>query len=111
MSDPIGGGVVLDVDLCPECLMVIENGTTEDVDPSWPGLLEEWAGWTFAALACGGQDVDDLYCEGHYVAPGRRCDGCGSGLGGDRFCYVAFPTPGTAKSGPVRLVDGSVRIE
>lgn len=97
MSGPI------DVDLCGDCVFVDANGT-DDLPPdwSWAGFLPEWSGWMFGAIRCGGEDVDDLWCEGHFVAPGRSCDGCGDPLGGVRFCYTAF-LPGQDPGSRTRL--------
>lgn len=105
MSAPL-----IDVDFCVDCLFVESNGTAALEDAGWTGFLPEWDGWMFRAIACGGDDVDDLYCEGHYVAPGRPCDGCGSSLGGWRFCYAAFRRPGSADPGPVSRVDTEQEI-
>lgn len=79
----------LPVDLCADCVIADANGTDELGGTPWRGFLPEWDGWLFGHIACGGTDDDDLYCEGHFAPPGRACDGCGTTLGGDRYCYVA----------------------
>lgn len=77
-------------DLCIDCVTADANGAdAEGISPDWTGFLPEWDGWLFGAVACGGTDDDDLYCEGHFVRPGTACHGCGSTLGGDRYCYSA----------------------
>lgn len=70
------------VELCVDCVAVNANGTDDlGDDTDWEGFLPTWDGWIFGAA-----DPDD---EPHYARPGRPCGGCGSGLGGDRFDYVA----------------------
>lgn len=99
VREPRGVGVSVDVDLCVDCVAVDANGTDDLGDDStWPGFLEEWDGWLFGGVRCGGEEEDDLWCDGHWAPPGRACDGCGSGLGGTRFCYIAFPRPGGGPS-------------
>lgn len=99
-----------DVDLCVDCVAVEMNGEDALEDAGWPGFLESWRGWSFAPSRCGGEDVDDLWCEGHSVPPGRACEGCGSGLGGTRFCYTAFLRAGSARSGSVSGVDAGLDL-
>lgn len=76
-------------DLCVDCTYVNANGVDETVPDDWEGWLPHTARLLFVSAACGGDDVDDLYCEGHTVAPMRACDGCGTTLGGYRFCHTA----------------------
>lgn len=76
------------VDLCADCFYAAGSGA-EDMDEVWTGFLPEWNGWDFVVAACGGEFTDDLYCEGHFVKPSTPCDGCGSTLGGDRYCHMA----------------------
>lgn len=80
----------IEIELCVDCVYALANGAdSEGIDPDWNGISSEWEGWILSDVPCGGFDPDDLYCEGHFVRPGIRCDGCGTGLGGDRFCGVA----------------------
>lgn len=83
------------LNVCVDCAYVEANGyETEAVEPNYSGWLPEWDGFAFSVVACGGEDVDDLYCEGHFSW--SPCDGCGSLLGGDRFHYTAVSTRGVA---------------
>jgi hypothetical protein len=80
-----------EISVCVDCVAVDANGhDPEAVEPNYSGWLSQWDGYAFSIVACGGDDVDDLYCEGHFLW--SPCDGCGSGLGGDRFCYSAVST-------------------
>lgn len=77
-----------EISVCIDCVAVEANGhDPEAVDAYYSGWLPEWDDYLLSMVACGGEDVDDLYCEGHFSW--SPCDGCGSGLGGDRFHYVA----------------------
>jgi hypothetical protein len=72
-----------EIDLCVDCLIASSNGP-EDASAEWEGLLEEWDGYLF------GYVVDD---EGDPVEPHfswSPCQGCGSGLGGDRHPHIAM---------------------
>jgi len=70
--------------LCVDCVSVSANGTDDlPDDHEWEGFLPSWDGWEFSA--------DDPEGEPHFAPPGRPCGGCGSGLGGDRYDYFAFP--------------------
>jgi hypothetical protein len=74
----------LPVDLCVYCLILNEDGDAGNGHE----FLPDWSGWLFAGVDCGGDDVDDLRCQGHF---GKfTCGGCGSRLAGDRYCHVAI---------------------
>lgn len=75
--------------LCVDCTYVNQNGVDDSVADVWDGWLPHTARFLFVADACGGDDEDDLYCEGHTVRPMSACDGCGTTLGGYRFCHTA----------------------
>lgn len=79
------------IDLCALCVAVDANGTDDLGDQPWPGFTDFWVPgrYLWSEVNCGGEDVDDLRCEGHFVRPGFVCDGCGDASGGDRYCYVA----------------------
>lgn len=87
------------IELCADCVYVDANGPGEVF--GWPGFLDWWDGWLFGPAildyacddGCGACEVcSEAYekqGEGHFVRPGTACDGCGSGLGGQRWDYVA----------------------
>jgi hypothetical protein len=89
------------IQLCADCVFVDANGETLESLISWPGFREEWAEWIFGPAildyscgdVCGACEVCaeayERHSEVHYVRPGTACDGCGSGLGGQRWDYVA----------------------
>jgi hypothetical protein len=72
------------VGLCVDCVTADANGAdAEGIEPDWCGFLPAWEGWAF------GTDAD---ADGEPREPAfgwYPCDGCGSGLGGDRYPYVA----------------------
>jgi len=76
------------LDLCVDCTYANANGADESTPDEWEGFLPHVSALLMSIAACGGEDVDDLYCEGHTVRPGQACDGCGTTLGGYRFCHV-----------------------
>lgn len=82
----------MEIRLCIDCVFADANGagTAEhDGGPSadWTGFLPEWDGWGFVGKVYRvGDDIE--IAEPHF---GRSpCDGCGSGLGGDRWDYDAW---------------------
>lgn len=79
------------IDICATCVAADANGTDDLGDDQWLGFFPFWTEerWLWSDVNCGGDDVDDLRCEGHFVRPGTPCDGCGDTLGGERYCYVA----------------------
>lgn len=87
-ADETTCGVCLgtEVDLCVDCVAADANGS-DDASPEWLGFLPRWDGWIFGPT--------EQEAEPHFVRPGTACDGCGSGLGGDRFDYYAVPRPGS----------------
>lgn len=75
--------IPISVDLCAECVFVNANGANDLHElSSWTGFLPEWQLTMFADRPCADGD-----CEGHFSW--SPCGGCGSGLGGMRFCYYA----------------------
>ncbi len=96
MTDP-DSTTELHISLCHDCIYVDANGMDEGVDPEWPGFREEWAGWLFGPRLdpniVDEEEAFDYHSTGHYVRPGSTCDGCGTTLGGQRWDYLAVPTP------------------
>ena len=78
-----------DIALCTDCVFADANGPDPEMHADWSGFLPEWDGWGFLAkFERYGHDI--LWPEPHFgKAP---CDGCGSGLAGDRWDYAAWPT-------------------
>ena len=75
------------VEICVDCMFAVEYWPEYvDVSSDWPGLLEQWAEWSFAYEVSedGDQPFEPTF---HWT----RCEGCGSGLAGDRYRYVAVP--------------------
>lgn len=74
----------MNVELCGDCITLDANGWDVDhigrplPDPAPMSLLEGYL--------IGPEDSDHI-CEGHFSWD--MCDGCGSAVGGDRYCYVA----------------------
>lgn len=80
----------LNVRLCQDCVYVAANGNDDQSSmPDWEGFLEHWEGWLFGP----DPDADDPE-QGHTVRPGTVCEGCGTGLGGLRWDYLAVPQHG-----------------
>lgn len=89
------------VELCADCVHADANGEAGEGLELWAGFHDRWQGWRFGPAildyacdaVCGGCDVCresyENHSEGHFVRPGSACDGCGSGLGGQRWDYVA----------------------
>jgi hypothetical protein len=73
----------IEIDLCVDCLMAT-SGLLEDADPGWGGMLEEWNGWLFGYLF---DPETEEPQEPHFSW--SPCQGCGSGLGGDRYPHEA----------------------
>lgn len=72
--------------LCVDCVTVDANGRdAEGIDPSWPGFLPEWSGRVMAPMLQNGGEPEDPFFSSY------PCEGCGSGLAGDRFYYIAVP--------------------
>ena len=73
--------------LCADCIYTDAVGWNEGhtgrslPDPAPMSLLE---GWLI------GPDETDHICEGHFSW--GSCDGCGTRLGGNRYCYTGTPT-------------------
>jgi hypothetical protein len=61
--------------------------TDEAVSPDWYGILSDWDGWSFAYEVS--EDGDQPFEPTFQWSP---CESCGSGLGGDRYRYVAIQT-------------------
>lgn len=85
-----------DIRVCFDCLYVEANGLDENVSDEWPGFLPEYqavggvlpdrgTGWLWGRQQHGDDEPED--CEGHFSW--NSCYGCGSSLGGDRFCVRA----------------------
>ena len=74
-----------DVNLCVDCVAADANGT-EAAGDEWPGFLPEWEGWLFGPVVT---DEENEPVEPHFSW--YPCGGCGSGLGGDRYRYIAVP--------------------
>jgi len=75
---------MVQVCLCVDCVYVDANGYDDSVSKDWPGFLEEWDGWLFGRI-----DADE-YTDGEHFST-AACDGCGSGLAGSRYDYLAVP--------------------
>lgn len=101
-----------EIRVCGDCLYVEANGldTSSGIldainemtpDSTWPGFLPEWQHvggtiqeryrtwlWSHAQHGDGTPDDEDPeYCEGHFSS--LPCDGCGTHLGGERYCVTA----------------------
>jgi hypothetical protein len=81
MDDLIEFGEPIEVDLCVDCILHDAGLPTE---PDWGGMIEDWDGWLFGPLT---DPDDDAPIESHFSW--TPCDGCGTGLGGDRYPYLA----------------------
>lgn len=81
-----------DIDICVDCVQVNANGIDALGDNTeWVGFLPEWSepNIDIAPLArCSGDHDGEPLCEGHFSW--SPCQGCGSGLGGDRYCYAVY---------------------
>jgi hypothetical protein len=82
----------LHINICTDCVFADANGArthADDGGPSsdWTGFLPGWDGWGFIAQTERFGDVHEIK-EPHFSW--WRCDGCGSGLGGDRWEYTAY---------------------
>jgi hypothetical protein len=80
------------IKVCATCLIVDANGDGELPEDE----LREWGGFlpdhdrSMWAHATHSDDLDETEpCEGHFSW--SACEGCGSGLGGDRYCVVSMP--------------------
>jgi len=74
--------------LCVDCVWVDANGhDPAEIDPGWSGFLPEWDGWGFVAVTERFGDYNEIR-EPHFSW--KPCNGCGSGLGGDRYDYTAY---------------------
>jgi hypothetical protein len=80
-----------DIRVCSDCLYVDANGLDENIGDEWLGLLPEWVEdrWLWGTLGhrfySDDDELDD--CEGHFSHD--ACHGCGTSLGGDRYCVRA----------------------
>lgn len=77
----------MEIQLCIDCVYADANGPDPEMHADWPGFLPEWHGWGFISKV---ERFGDEYeiAEPHF---GRSpCHGCGSGLAGDRWDYVAW---------------------
>lgn len=73
--------------LCVDCVYADANGTAE-LDDSWLGFDEQrWQGWGFVPETERYGDYNEIREPSFSWSP---CDGCGSGLGGDRYDYIAY---------------------
>ena len=78
---------MVDVDLCVDCVFADANGPEAlHISEDWTGFLPEWDGWVFGPVV---SDEENEPVEPHFSW--SPCGGCGSGLGGDRFRYIAVP--------------------
>ena len=75
----------IDVSLCADCIAFDANGTVGD-DPDYTPDKPPMALLDGYLI---GPDETDHECEGHFSW--GACDGCGTALGGTRYCYVAVP--------------------
>lgn len=72
-----------ELSMCADCIYFDANGWNVSLtgtplpDPAPMSLLE---GWLISP------DETDHICEGHFSWD--SCDGCGTFLGGNRYCYV-----------------------
>ena len=71
------------LEVCSDCLQWLANGEVENPDESFNADYLDGREITLGAVrgVCDGCD-DDGQCESWFSW--RRCDGCGSALGGDR---------------------------
>lgn len=91
-----------EIRVCGDCLNVEANGIDElSPDSEWPGFLPEYQHvggiiqeryrtwlWSRAQHGDGTPDYEDPEdCEGHFSS--LPCDGCGTHLGGERYCVTA----------------------
>jgi hypothetical protein len=82
----------IEIRLCTDCVFADANGAgtpEHDGGPSadWTGFLRCWDGWGFAAQTERFGDYHEIREPSFSWSP---CDGCGSGLGGDRWDYIAY---------------------
>ena len=74
--------------LCVDCVWVDANGySASEINDEWPGYEDRWEGWGFVAETERYGDVHEMREPSFSWSP---CDGCGIGLGGDRFDYIAY---------------------
>lgn len=76
-----------EVAICVDCVMAVTYGPAfDEIGDEWPGLLPHWQGVEFvvARTADDGEPVSD---PSFSWSP---CGGCGDGLGGDRYDYLAL---------------------
>lgn len=73
------------VGLCVDCVFAVEYGPkAHEIDADWPGLLPENERVPFAVAL---DENDEPIAEPSFGK--YPCFGCGSGLAGDRYPYVA----------------------
>ena len=74
------------LELCVDCVTADANGpNAEGISPDWSGFMPEWSGWIMGTAVW---DYDEP--RGPFFSS-YPCEGCGSGLAGDRFYYAAVP--------------------
>lgn len=78
------GNAAYDIQLCIDCVLADAGVPDEHYGTEWTGFYEQWDTFAFAP------QMDDDTGEPKEPHFGKApCDGCGTGLGGDRFDYVA----------------------
>ncbi len=78
--------------LCTDCVFADANGATTPEDEGgpgadWTGFLSHWDGYGFVAQTERYGDYHEIR-EPHFSW--QPCDGCNSGLGGDRWDFTAY---------------------
>ena len=73
---------MIDLSVCIDCMMLIANG--EGTDEHADRVAGQWPDHY---LGCGNSDEDGTAC----AFASRRCEGCGSDLGGSRYAAHAWP--------------------
>lgn len=75
--------------LCIDCTMYLANGEVESPADGWDGLDSSWDGRRLTPLQ---RDGDLIVSFGS-----SPCDGCGTGLGGDRIAHREMYWPKGAR--------------
>lgn len=81
-----------DVKLCSDCVYRDANGDDGEAPTDYEGLLPEWSGYVFSMIRNGHGDAECFFGK-------SPCDGCGTGLAGDRWDYRAVQHTSDARTG------------
>lgn len=106
-----------EIDVCTDCLILAANGETpHDADPNEPAPLALVTFGYYAAIGgehrdnCDRDDETDCDCD-QLGFSYSRCEGCGSGLAGDRHRMTLFRYTRRAALHSARTLLRNARVE